>query len=107
MGAHLPCVGALGWGAQCGIWSPCSSGGTSEAVISLLPVGCGSQPDHVSAPPIHLNVAFTLYLFIYLFFDHVACGILVPLLGMEPVPPPVEAWSLNHWTAREVPTLYL
>ena len=25
------------------------------------------------------------------------------LIGMEPVPPAVEAWSLNHWTAREVP----
>ena len=22
---------------------------------------------------------------------------------MEPTPPAVEAWSLNHWTAREVP----
>ena len=27
-------------------------------------------------------------------------------LGIEPVPPAMEAWSLNHWTAREVP-LYL
>ena len=32
-----------------------------------------------------------------------ACGILVPRPGIEPVPPAVEAWSLNHWTAREVP----
>ena len=23
--------------------------------------------------------------------------------GIEPVPPAVEAWRLNHWTAREVP----
>ena len=22
---------------------------------------------------------------------------------MEPTPPAVEAWSLNHWTPREVP----
>ena len=22
---------------------------------------------------------------------------------MEPAPPAVEAWSLNHWTSREVP----
>ena len=32
-----------------------------------------------------------------------ACGILVPRPGLEPVPPPVEARSLNHWTGREVP----
>ena len=30
------------------------------------------------------------------------CGILVPPPGIEPTPPAVEAWSLNHWTAREV-----
>ena len=32
-----------------------------------------------------------------------ACGILVPQLGIEPMPPALEAWSLNHWTAMEVP----
>ena len=25
--------------------------------------------------------------------------------GMEPMPPAMEVWSLNHWTAREVPTV--
>ena len=34
---------------------------------------------------------------------HVTFGILVPQPGIEPVPPAVEAQSLNHWTAREVP----
>ena len=30
-----------------------------------------------------------------------ACRILVPrLCGIEPVPPAVEAWNPNHWTAR-------
>ena len=33
-----------------------------------------------------------------------ACGILVPRPGIEPGHPAVEAWSPNHWTAREVPT---
>ena len=32
-----------------------------------------------------------------------ACGLLVPQTGIKPVPPAVEVWSLNHWTAREVP----
>ena len=31
----------------------------------------------------------------------VACGILFRRPGIEPVPPAVEAWSPNHWTARE------
>ena len=32
-----------------------------------------------------------------------AFGILVPSPGFEPVPPAVEAQSLNHWTTGEVP----
>ena len=33
----------------------------------------------------------------------VACRILVPQPQIEPKPPTVEAWSLNHWATREVP----
>ena len=36
-------------------------------------------------------------------FGRAACGILVPRPGMVPGPPAVEVWSLNLWTAREVP----
>ena len=32
---------------------------------------------------------------------HSACGILVPWPGIEPMPPAMEVWSLNHWTARK------
>ena len=28
---------------------------------------------------------------------------LVPWLGIKPRPPALEAWSLSHWTTREVP----
>ena len=42
--------------------------------------------------------------FIFIFWPHHAAhGILVPQPGMEPTPPAVEAWSVNYWTAREVP----
>ena len=34
---------------------------------------------------------------------HVACRILVPGAGIEPVSPAVEVRSPNHWTAREFP----
>ena len=32
-----------------------------------------------------------------------ACGVLVPQPGIEPVPPAVAVWSLHHWTSKEVP----
>ena len=45
-----------------------------------------------------------IYWFFFFFFwqGPVACGILVPRPGIEPVP---LHWnlSLNHWTAREIP----
>ena len=33
----------------------------------------------------------------------VACGILVPNQGSNLSPPALEAQSLNHWTAKNVP----
>ena len=41
--------------------------------------------------------------FFFFFWPCYACGILVPWPGIEPSPPAAEAWSLNHWTVREVP----
>ena len=35
-----------------------------------------------------------------------ACVILAPRAGIEPVPLALEARSLNQWTAREVPALF-
>ena len=61
---------------------------------------------HVSTclPPHHHmssweQTAFFFFLLLY----HTACGILVPQPGIKPVPRAVEARSLNHWTAGEVP----
>ena len=34
---------------------------------------------------------------------HVALGILVPWSGIKPMYPAMEAWSLKHWIAREIP----
>ena len=40
----------------------------------------------------------------FIFWPHqAACGTLVPQLGIEPSPLVMEAQSLNHWTASEVP----
>ena len=32
-----------------------------------------------------------------------ACEILAPWPGIEPMPPEVKALNFNHWTTREVP----
>ena len=42
--------------------------------------------------------------FIYLWPCPMACRILVLWPRIEPMPPAVEARSLNHWTSREAPT---
>ena len=39
----------------------------------------------------------------FFFFLAVSHGILVTPPGIKPVPRAMEAWSLNHWTARGVP----
>ena len=50
-------------------------------------------------------VKYWLLAFFFFFFWllGIACRILVPQPGIEPVYPAVGAWSLSHWIAREVP----
>ena len=38
---------------------------------------------------------------------HMACGILVPQPGITPATPAVEMRSLNHWTTKEVFTIFV
>ena len=55
-----------------------------------------------------LQYSHNLFGFFGGFLPHcTACGILVPQPRIEPMPPAVEAQSLNHWTAREVPGFFL
>ena len=46
---------------------------------------------------------FFVFVFVLFWLRRAACGILVPGPGIIPTPPEVEAWSLSHWTSREVP----
>ena len=56
-----------------------------------------------------LQIQISIYLiFIFFIFIFLAmpCGmqdLSSPTRETEPVPPALEAWSLNHWTARGVP----
>ena len=58
-------------------------------------------------PSSHSLVKLFVCLFLVFWPHHAACGILVPLPGIEPVPPAVKVWSLNHWTTREIPHFLL
>ena len=53
------------------------------------------------------SFTFSMITVTFFFFlpYHKACGILVPQPGIEAKLPAVEAPSLNHWTAKEVPAL--
>ena len=52
------------------------------------------------------NSRSTLTLFCFVFWPCcTAQGISAPEPRMEPLLPEVEAWSLNHWTVREVPQI--
>ena len=56
-----------------------------------------------------INYFIKLMSFFKLIFfwpHHMTWGILVPGLGIKPIPPALEVWSLNHWTAREVPNMF-
>ena len=48
---------------------------------------------------------FNIYLFIYVAALGLNCSMwdLVPRAGIKPGPCALEAWSLSHWTIREVP----
>ena len=54
-------------------------------------------------PVVFRQKLFVCFLFFSFCLCHVACGILVPQPGIEPVPAALEAWSPNHWATREVP----
>ena len=65
------------------------------SMILCYPLVCGESPCFL----------LCVYIYIYIFFfwpHHVACRILVPQPGIQLVPPAVEVWSLNQWTATEV-----
>ena len=64
-----------------------------------------ARPPHVTGRTHFLNLPFIYLLLFYFWLQWVACQILVPQPGIEPVPPEVEAWSFNHWISSEVPEL--
>ena len=69
--------------------------------IAVFTVNQGPSKAHV-----WLVCKFELFFFFFLPYCKI-CRILVLSPGMELAPPAVGACSLNHWTTREVPELFL
>ena len=55
--------------------------------------------------PITVVLVKSIIIFILWGPCNMACGILAPWTGIKPVPLALEAWSLNHWIAMEVPQI--
>ena len=92
-------------------------------MLSIWGCPCSTQHwgvDQVLPLRVFLFLFFLVCVFIWLYWVLVAargifsCGMQalccsmwgpIPQLGIEPGPPSLGAWSLSHWTTREVPRL--
>ena len=79
-----------------------SKGTRGDPSLLLLVPGASDLCFRLHAAFSSLSYEDTCNFFVF-WLCHVACGILVPPPGLKPEPPAVVVWSLNHWTAREVP----
>ena len=98
---HLVC-GTLTWfKGQKGVWRDASS-----PFLALAPAG--NDLISLCLRNAELCVCVYIYIYIYFFFLTTPCGlwILVPQPGIETMPQAVKAWSPNHRTAREVPSIF-
>ena len=56
---------------------------------------------------VFIDIVIMLLLCFLLVFGQEACGrVLAPWSGIEPTTACIGRWSLNHWSAREVPLIY-
>ena len=65
-----------------------------------------SQFDALPQIPLFYHIP-TIYHYFFFWPYPKAWNILIPWSGIEPASPAVEVQSLNCWTAREVPVIFL
>ena len=88
----------LGWVKYCYFGNRCFQV-TSWQTENVLLLNLSGKPEATS-----LSVLF--FFFFFNFWPcHFVCRILVSPPGIEPTPPALEVWSLNHWTTREGPSM--
>ena len=68
---------------------------------ALAPANLSDRIQTLSLP-VSLHTSHPDFLFSF-GLRHVACRLLVPWPGIEPLPPAFEGQSPNHWTTKEVP----
>ena len=69
--------------------------------IGFFPAGSHSREGGLNKAVTGFDICF---IFTFFFWPgQTACRILVPQSWIKPWSPAVEAWSPNHWTAREIP----
>ena len=83
---------------------PCSSATCANPASSIRSLSVGRRlrvPDGLSS---HLRTLFFVCFLIYLAVQGLTCGMwnLVAWLWIKLWPPALGAWSLSHWTTREV-----
>ena len=83
--------------------SPLDKTSTNFSTPHSVPLH-GTWQEEVRASTVALSSSGKQIILALFFFRlcNTACGILVPRPGIKPMPPAVEAQSLNHWTTREV-----
>ena len=95
--------------AHCTTSQPGRSSGRQHwiPVLALQPSGFEDLVQFLSSSKPFPLLSHLQVLVIYAnFWPHpAACGILVPLPGIQPTPPALAVQSLNHWTTKEAPHL--
>ena len=89
-------------------WSTENGIMNSQVPIAWLQQWSTQYLIYLTYTSIYLTPSNTFLLFVcsslgFFGHNHKACRILALQPGIEPVPPAVEAQSLNRWTTREVP----
>ena len=109
-----------GWGSEIKAWAGliASGGAEGESIHCLSPhfwgllAFLGIQwflwiPLQSLPPSSHSLVKLFVCLFLVFWSHRAACGILVPLPGIQLAPPAAKGRNLNHWTTREIPHFLL
>ena len=107
-----PVEGHIAAWCSCPAFTLLHRGNAAQGIFKVLLKLSPGKPFHHETVLLIKNVFLTsnyfsaVICFFLFFFFLVSLGmawrILVPQLGIEPVPPAVESRILNHWTAREV-----
>ena len=88
--------------------SPFPSPSQPLATTLLFPVSMNLTTPGPSCKWNHTVFVLLCLAFFFFFWPHrMARGIQFPQPGIKPAPPALEGQSLNHWTSREVPCVWL